>query len=290
VFVKNPVFISYAREDSEFALRLVADLKKEAANVWLDQLDIRPGQQWDSEVERAFSTCNEMLVILSPAAVDSTNVMDEVAFALEERKAVIPVLHRECRLPFRLRRLQFIDLRSDYQRGLKTLLIALAEEERIPFAAEDTGSIMSALVRAEGDPKMGRGSVESEKVAEATKRAEPIVLAPPHPETVRRRQALRESAAIDQFGKDLLVDGKLGDARAAYEKLTEWAREDAKRGGTGSLRWYVTGLEQLGMIHWKAGQRTEAECWWSKCRGVQKKWFPNDVAALDARLQRRRSS
>jgi hypothetical protein len=97
--VKALVFLSYAREDSDFARRLAADLKTLAAdlktkgaNVWLDQLDIQPGRPWDREVERALTICNEMLVILSPASVDSSNVMDEVAFALEERKRVIPVL------------------------------------------------------------------------------------------------------------------------------------------------------------------------------------------------------
>jgi hypothetical protein len=128
--VKAPVFLSYAREDSDFARRLAADLKAKGANVWLDQLDIQPGQPWDREVERALTMCNEM-VILSPASVDSSNVMDEVAFALEERKRVIPVLHKECRLPFRLRRLQYIDLRSDYGKGLAALVITLPDQREV---------------------------------------------------------------------------------------------------------------------------------------------------------------
>ena len=40
---KSPAFVSYAREDSEFALRLAADIKANGANVWIDKLDIRPG-------------------------------------------------------------------------------------------------------------------------------------------------------------------------------------------------------------------------------------------------------
>lgn len=35
------------------ALRVTADLKQAGANVWLDQLDIPPGRQWDREVEQA---------------------------------------------------------------------------------------------------------------------------------------------------------------------------------------------------------------------------------------------
>src|SRR5208337_5468641 len=87
-------FISYSREDSEFALRLAGDLKAAGAAVWLDQLDIAPGQRWARAVQDALNDCPRMLVILSPASVDSRNVEDEVSFALEERKEVIPVLYR----------------------------------------------------------------------------------------------------------------------------------------------------------------------------------------------------
>jgi hypothetical protein len=79
-------FVSYCREDSDFALKLAGDLKTTGANVWLDQLDILPGERWDRAVEEALAKCPSVVVILSPASVSSTNVMDEVSFALEERK------------------------------------------------------------------------------------------------------------------------------------------------------------------------------------------------------------
>jgi hypothetical protein len=72
-----------------------------------------------------------MLVVLSPAAVASNNVMDEVAFALDEGKTVIPVLREECRIPFRLRRVQYIDFKSDYPAGLEALLRTLVPEHPV---------------------------------------------------------------------------------------------------------------------------------------------------------------
>src|SRR5450755_1774448 len=116
-------FISYSRNDSAFALRLAGDLKAAGASVWLDQLDIRRGDRWDQAVEDALNHCTRMLVILSPASVNSTNVMDEVSFALEEGKAVIPILFQECKVPFRLRRIQYVDFRQDYPRALQDLLL-----------------------------------------------------------------------------------------------------------------------------------------------------------------------
>jgi hypothetical protein len=118
-------FLSYARADAEFVLRLAKDLREGGAGVWIDQLDIAPGQRWDRAVEDALAKCAQLLVILSPAAVESTNVMDEVSLALEDGKTVVPVLHRECRIPFRLRRLQYVDLTLNYEAGLDRLLQTL---------------------------------------------------------------------------------------------------------------------------------------------------------------------
>jgi len=123
-------FISYSREDSAFALKLAEDLKAAGAAVWLDQLDIAPGQRWAKAVQEALNGCPRMLVILSPASATSTNVDDEVSFALEEKKAVIPVLYRECKIPFRLRPFQYADFRGDYDLALKRLVRTLPAESK----------------------------------------------------------------------------------------------------------------------------------------------------------------
>jgi hypothetical protein len=122
---KTPAFLSYAREDSAFALRVAGDLKRAGAEIWLDQLDIRLGSRWDAETERAIAACDELIVILSPKAVASSSVMDEVAFALQDQKTVIPLLSGDCDIPFRLRRLQYIDFRSEYERGFNDLMAVL---------------------------------------------------------------------------------------------------------------------------------------------------------------------
>ncbi|MGC2111006.1 MAG: TIR domain-containing protein [Candidatus Korobacteraceae bacterium] len=118
-------FFSYSRDDSEFVLRLAGDLKAAGANIWLDQLDIAPGQRRTRAVEDALNSCPRMLVILSPSAVSCTQVEDEVTFALEEHKTVIPLLYQDCKVPFQLRPFQYVDFRADYQRGLQVMLRTL---------------------------------------------------------------------------------------------------------------------------------------------------------------------
>jgi hypothetical protein len=131
-------FISYAREDAEFALTVAKELRAAGAKVWLDQLDISPGQRWDRAVEDALHSCPSLLVVLSPASVDSANVMDEVSFALEEQKAVIPVVYQDCKIPFRLRRLQHVDFRRDYRGGISQLFETFGletEQAKVAYGA-----------------------------------------------------------------------------------------------------------------------------------------------------------
>ena len=125
-------FVSYSRTDFDFAHRLVQDLKAHGASVWLDKMDIIAGERWDSAVEHALTNAPVMLVILSATSVNSTNVMDEVSFALETGKTVIPIISQECAVPFRLRRLQYVDFRTNYPHALSELLRALDPQHERP--------------------------------------------------------------------------------------------------------------------------------------------------------------
>jgi len=119
------IFFSYSRADSPFALTLAKDLREAGADIWIDQLDIPAGSHWDAAVEKALNSAAFVLVILTPSSTASTNVMDEVSFALESGKKIIPVLLEDCLAPFRLRRLQRIDFTSDYTTGFSQLIISL---------------------------------------------------------------------------------------------------------------------------------------------------------------------
>jgi hypothetical protein len=122
---KETIFFSYSRADSEFVISLAKTLREAGANIWLDQLDIKPGTRWDKSIERALASSPTVLVIMSKTAVESDNVMDEVSFALEEGKKVVPVLLEKCDIPFRIRRLQFADFSKDQNKGIETLIAAL---------------------------------------------------------------------------------------------------------------------------------------------------------------------
>ena len=64
----------------------------------IDQIDIPPGDRCcDTAIEKALSSCsNCVVVVLSRASVESANVLDEVSFALDERKRSCSVLMEKC--------------------------------------------------------------------------------------------------------------------------------------------------------------------------------------------------
>jgi len=168
----SKTFFSYARVDSEFTLRLVKDLRAAGASVWLDQLDIAPGELWDGAIENALKTCHNHLIVLSPDAVNSVNVMDEVSFALEQRKKVIPVLYRDCHIPFRLRRVQYIDFRSDYDAGIKELLSILSPHKQIVSA--ESSEVLTTVSGAQPPHAMMGPQNASARAATRVMQTQPV--------------------------------------------------------------------------------------------------------------------
>lgn len=106
------IFISYSRRDAELATRLAIDLKRVGMSTWMDTRHIQPGAHWDSEIQRALGDCSAFLVLLTPESAGSENVLDELNYARGLNLVVIPVMLRECNVPLRLARVQWIDLKE----------------------------------------------------------------------------------------------------------------------------------------------------------------------------------
>src|SRR4051812_22825878 len=103
------IFFSYSRQDSkEFALQLYNDLKHAGADVWIDLRNIKAGANWDVEVGKALEACEIVLFIVSNTAIHTDNVLDEVYYAKDAGKQVLPIVYSFCPVPYRLHRLQRI--------------------------------------------------------------------------------------------------------------------------------------------------------------------------------------
>jgi hypothetical protein len=131
-------FLSYSRSDERVALRLAKDLRDRGIAMWVDQFDIRPSEHWDRAIERAVTSCRGLVVILSPRSIASDNVMDEISYAIDSGKSVLPVMIEKCTPPLRLTRMHLVDATANYERALQQCHDELARRSGSETASETT--------------------------------------------------------------------------------------------------------------------------------------------------------
>jgi hypothetical protein len=62
---ESDVFISYATDTKSLAEQLTHVLQMQGFHAWADFKDLRPGQQWQHEVERALERARSFLIVVS---------------------------------------------------------------------------------------------------------------------------------------------------------------------------------------------------------------------------------
>lgn len=104
---EHKIFISYARKDAEnFAIELKNTLDSKQYPTWLDTNLQASTQNWSREIEIAIKKSSVVLVLLSPAVHDSDWILNEVQFAQQHEKPIIPVFVLETEKPIYLGSLQ----------------------------------------------------------------------------------------------------------------------------------------------------------------------------------------
>lgn len=89
------VFISYSREDKAFVSRLRAALVAANRDVWVDLSDIPPSAKWLEEAFVGIDAADAFVLVLSPAAVASDPVRQELDHALAAKKRIIPIVYQD---------------------------------------------------------------------------------------------------------------------------------------------------------------------------------------------------
>ncbi|NBO65868.1 MAG: TIR domain-containing protein, partial [Acidobacteria bacterium] len=123
------LFISYSRQDSELARRLIDDLVKAERDCWLDTVAIKGGDEWIVSIAGAIRNSYAMLVLVTANSLNSRWVRDEILWARKKKKLIIPLLFadvEELDQYFLLVGNQEIDFfQQDYQKALDWLLQSL---------------------------------------------------------------------------------------------------------------------------------------------------------------------
>jgi hypothetical protein len=84
------VFVCYAHDERDIVLEQIACLRSQGFEVWFDE-GIEAGSRWSEDLARAVDGCAVFLYFLSPTSVSSRYCLDEVHFALECGRPIVPV-------------------------------------------------------------------------------------------------------------------------------------------------------------------------------------------------------
>jgi CheY-like chemotaxis protein len=127
------VFISYKREDVDFAENVSGRLEREGFDVWADS-KIAAGEEWRNAIDVAIENSVALIVIMTPEAKTSEYVTYEWAFAWGISIKVIPIMLRPTTLHPRLEALQYLDFTNIKSRPWDKLV----EEVRAASATRHT--------------------------------------------------------------------------------------------------------------------------------------------------------
>jgi hypothetical protein len=167
----HDLFISYKSIDKEFALKLAAAVESESGRgrklkVFIDEWDIKPGDDIVARIDQALSTSRFIGLVLSPEYLLAEWPTAERNAAVFKDPAgrlgfVVPLMYRRCALPPLLAFRKYVDFsEGNLKRGLPQLL-AILKNEPLPRGdakavdghgvPDDGGSMMHDLSAAAAD-------------------------------------------------------------------------------------------------------------------------------------------
>ncbi|GIL12989.1 MAG: hypothetical protein BroJett038_17090 [Chloroflexota bacterium] len=115
------IFLSYSRKDASLMRKVRDHLRAEELSVWTDE-GIEPGTPlWDQAIETALANAGCMVVILTPNAINSKGLRDEIHYARIHGVYIFPLLaggDARTSVPYTLSGTQWVDIRSDFPGGV----------------------------------------------------------------------------------------------------------------------------------------------------------------------------
>jgi hypothetical protein len=88
----SDAFISYSRNNSDFARSLNEYLQLYGKSTWFDQESIASGADFQQEIYRGIAESANFIFLISPSAIVSPYCEDEIRFAHQQGKRFIPLL------------------------------------------------------------------------------------------------------------------------------------------------------------------------------------------------------
>ena len=134
------IFVSYSTEDVQTADTLIQDLVNKDRYCWQDKIAIKGGDDWIKAIPQGIENSYVVIVLVTANSLNSEWVHDEILWAREQGKVIIPLLFANVAKQkgyFPLVRYQKIDFfQQGYQKALEQLLRSLPPVPVIEHQAE----------------------------------------------------------------------------------------------------------------------------------------------------------
>lgn len=127
------VFLSYSRADTDFGLKLKADIEDAGYGVWMDTSTIKGGDEWVEAITQGVNDCVIMLSVVSPSASSSKWVRREFLFAENKEKHIVPIWAVECELPIYMVDLNAIKGYGEHYDAMLERVLSVLQGEQAPL-------------------------------------------------------------------------------------------------------------------------------------------------------------
>lgn len=124
MLIEKKFFISHASEELFEARRLARELIKANQKVWLDDMDMNPGDELVQSMLSGIEWCDVFIILLSPSTLNSRWVLFEYKEAKKRERRILPIKLKDCARPDFLEPLIILDMRTsmDWAIGINKIL------------------------------------------------------------------------------------------------------------------------------------------------------------------------
>lgn len=149
----HDIFISYGRDREnpdhiELVKRFKVSLENEGFKVFIDEENLKIGNNWSYKLEVAISNAKYMLFFVTPYSARRPNgyCLNELAYALSSNVQVLPIMIKKETLPLSINRFQYLNFEKEknYESVLSEILSVIRGEKELNYEGE-YANLLSSL-------------------------------------------------------------------------------------------------------------------------------------------------
>jgi hypothetical protein len=154
--MSEKIYISYSRKDANQVQAIVRALELNRHQVFLDIQDIRPGDNWIAALRQAIDSSDILILVMSKNSLGSPVVIDELHYAINANKRIIPIVIDDVpaeKIPLGLQNIQWLDMRHGLDHVAERLraLLGTGDTSVEPAQPKSKGYVFLSYAKEDGE-------------------------------------------------------------------------------------------------------------------------------------------